>query len=175
MARCATCGNMIVFGGVSWDDQRFCKDECMQTAVTASYAEDIPEDIVQQHAMTLRNDPCPVCGGDGPNDFHSSWSVVSLFVFTLHNKKQIFGCNWCGSKHKVKYFIVTGVCGWWGFPWGFLITPLLEVANVLGFFYGVPVEPSEELKQLALTQITEELRRRVEEDDGERDGDWPDD
>ncbi len=166
MAKCESCGTLM-FGGKSWNGMRFCSEACMQMAVTASYAEDIPEDIVMQHAMTLRESPCPVCGRAGPNDFHSAWSVFSFFIMTMHSKKEIFGCQSCGMKHKLKYFFFTGICGWWGIPWGFLMTPFFEFANLLGLFRRVPIGPSEELKQFALTQISEELRRRVEEDEDE--------
>ena len=167
MATCKSCGTMVVFGGKSWNGMRFCSEDCLQTAVTASYAEDIPEDIVLQHAMTIREGPCPVCGGAGPNDFHSVWSVFSIFVMTMHSKKQLFGCQSCGTKFKLKYFISTGIFGWWGIPWGLLITPFLELSNLFGLLRGVPVGPSEELKQMALMQISAELRRRVEADEEE--------
>lgn len=166
MARCGNCGTIVLFGGHSWNEIPFCREECRQAAITASYAEDIPNDIVMLQAMTLRDGDCPICGHPGPNDFHSAWSVISLVIFTFHSKKQIFGCNWCGFFHKLRYTVSTGLLGWWGFPWGFLITPLLEIANLLAFARGVPADgPSEELKEMALQQITEELRRRVEDED----------
>ena len=166
MKRCDNCGTVVMFGGERWGGRRFCCEACVQTAITSSYSEDIPEDIVMQHAMTLREGPCPQCGGEGPNDFHSAWSVFSFLIMTFHAKKEIFGCRWCGLKHKMTYFVFTGLFGWWGIPWGLLMTPFFEIANLFGMLRGVPADgPSEELKQLALTQLSEELRRRVEDDD----------
>ena len=167
MARCDTCGNMVVFGGEHWNGMDFCSEECLQVAVTASQAEGVPEDVVLQRATALRNERCPWCGGEGPNDIHSTWSIASLLIITYRSKKEMFGCSSCGFKHKIKYFLFTGLCGWWGIPWGILMTPYFEVLNLIGLFRGMPSGPSEELKEFALKQIAKELRHRGKDEDFE--------
>jgi hypothetical protein len=39
--------------------------------------------------------------------------------------------------------------GWWGFPWGLLVTPVQVVSNLVGYFGGAKsTEPSKELYRL---------------------------
>ncbi len=165
MARCDTCGNMVVFGGEHWNGMDFCSEECLQVAVTASSREGIPDDVVLQRAMEFRNRPCPRCGGEGPNDVHSAWSIYSLLIVTHRAKKETIACSKCGIKHKLKYFLFTGLCGWWGIPFGILMTPFFEFVNLLGLFRGVPDAPSDALKEFAMKQIAKELRRRNKKKD----------
>jgi hypothetical protein len=46
--------------------------------------------------------------------------------------------------------MISAVFGWWGFPWGIIITPVQVARNTWGIFSGPdPSRPSEALARIA--------------------------
>jgi hypothetical protein len=45
-------------------------------------------------------------------------------------------------------------CGWWGFPWGLILTPVQITRNIAGMYKGPdPSKPSDTLRKLVLVNI----------------------
>jgi hypothetical protein len=52
---------------------------------------------------------------------------------------------------------VSLLLGWWGFPWGVLVTPLQLGRNVIGFFsVPEPTSPSPALENMLRLQLAAE-------------------
>jgi hypothetical protein len=53
------------------------------------------------------------------------------------------------------------VLGWWGFPWGLLVTPVQVVRNIAGMVSGPdPGRPSERLETIVRGVIAEQAMRQ---------------
>lgn len=163
MAQCSNCGTMILFGGERFGDLRFCNLNCLRTSVMFNYSKEIPPEIVAQRAMQIREGSCPNCNGSGPVDLHFGHTIISVLVMTQWNTKPLLGCRSCGLTHQLKSCVFCLFCGWWGFPWGLLGTPIQITRNLAAMFRGVPAEPSPELRQSALAELGAELDRKTAE------------
>jgi DnaJ domain len=58
--------------------------------------------------------------------------VVSLVVITTTKPKSEIYCRDCASKAAFRASAISAACGWWGFPWGPLLTIKEIVRNALG-------------------------------------------
>ncbi|MDR0521359.1 MAG: hypothetical protein LBH00_05850, partial [Planctomycetaceae bacterium] len=60
----------------------------------------------------------------------------------------------CAASAKWKNLFLTGLFGWWGFPWGLFITPLYIGKNLYGLMFPTPSEqPSAELREHVRTNL----------------------
>jgi hypothetical protein len=93
-------------------------------------------------------------GGPGPIDLHVTHRVWSVLVLTRWETRPELSCRPCASKRRTGNLLVSLVAGWWGFPWGSIITPIQIARNVLGHFRGPdPNIPSQALRNLIRTRI----------------------
>lgn len=147
MARCDYCGTTILFGGVKDDDLRFCNDNCHQQGILLAVTDQVPEDVISHQVMEVHQGLCPQCGGPGPIDAHTSYTVWSALVITRWQSNLRVCCHSCGIKSKIRATVVSGLLGWWGFPWGLIITPIQLLRNILGLFSSPdPRVPSMQLE-----------------------------
>jgi hypothetical protein len=52
----------------------------------------------------------------------------------------------------------SSVLGWWGFPWGLLVTPVQIARNIVGLFATPdPASPSRALTDLVRRQLAEQM------------------
>jgi hypothetical protein len=154
---------MILFGGERVGDLRFCNATCLGKSVMVDYGREIPPEIVAQRALQIRESSCPRCNGSGPIDLQVGHTIISVLVMTQWNSKAILGCRSCGLTHQIKSIFICLLCGWWGFPWGLIGTPIQMIRNLAAAFSGIPSEPSAELRQLALADLGAELDRKTAE------------
>ncbi len=149
MARCDVCGTTILFGGKREGEYRFCSENCHVQAVVLEQADQVPEDEVVQNLKAIHEGPCPRCGGEGPVDVHTSYRVWSALVMTSWNSKPEVCCHGCGRKSKLVGTVSSLVLGWWGFPFGLLITPVQVLRNLGGLMSSPdPLRPSDQLEKL---------------------------
>jgi DNA-directed RNA polymerase subunit RPC12/RpoP len=132
MAQCDYCGSTILFGGVSDNDLRFCNDKCHQQGYLLAVADQVPSDVMSKQVAEVHQGDCPKCGGPGPIDVHTSYIVWSAFVITSWQSRPQVCCRACGIKSKLGCAAVSGVAGWWGFPWGLIFTPIQLFRNIYG-------------------------------------------
>ncbi|WP_082462759.1 J domain-containing protein [Sphingobium sp. Leaf26] len=60
------------------------------------------------------------------------WRVISVVLATTRTPVQGIFCSTCAAKESLKSTAITGLLGWWGFPWGPIWTVLEGVKNLFG-------------------------------------------
>ncbi len=161
MAACAYCGTTILFGGIKDDDLRFCNDECFENGYALVIARSVSDNVVKREANKIYNGACPKCQGIGPVDVHVSHRVYSVLLYSSWSSIPNICCRSCGLKSQASNALFSLFCGWWGFPYGLIMTPIQIVRNIFGM--ARPPEefaPSEKLENLVridlATQYIEE-------------------
>jgi len=150
MASCGYCGTTILFGGARIGDQRFCSARCAENGRVLAASRQVPESLVQQELWRLHQGNCPRCGSNGPVDVHTNFKVWSALVLTRWSSIQLVGCRRCGRNGQLGAILFCAVLGWWGFPWGLIITPVQIVRNLTALMGGPdPQKPSAQLESLA--------------------------
>ena len=148
MATCAACGTSILFGGVKDGDLRFCNGKCQAKGHLVRIARSIPPDVIAQQTSTIYHGQCPKCHGPGPVDVHTSYRIWSALILTSWQSRPHISCKSCGRKSQIGDAFFSLVFGWWGFPWGLVITPVQIGRNVAGLFSRRGEhQPSKELER----------------------------
>lgn len=131
MAACAVCNKTILFGGERQGDLRFCSKRCAVQGHQFQLAATIPDDQVRAEADAIRRAPCPRCSRrNGPVDLHLSHRIYSALVFTKWWTTPVVSCRPCANRRRALDLLFSLAFGWWGFPWGLLVTPVQVVRNV---------------------------------------------
>jgi hypothetical protein len=160
MSKCAYCGATIVFGGSRVGDQRYCNSTCAQRGALLALSRQMPESVINQQVLTVHQGHCPQCGGSGPIDVHTSYKVYSFLVITRWMNTPQISCRPCGVKKQMTGLAISLVLGWWGFPWGLIMTPVQIVRNLSGAFSGPdPIRPSDQLERLVRVNIARKSLR----------------
>jgi hypothetical protein len=134
MKKCSSCNKRIAVGGAVFGDEIFCGDKCQKAGLLAATEDLIPEDIVNQEVGFIHHGSCPKCGGEGPNDLQKHYKIWSVIILTFQNEIPEICCRKCGVKKKLGGLFFSGLFGWWGFPVGVLLTPVLVILNLVGLF-----------------------------------------
>ena len=126
-------GAFILFGGVRDNGFRFCNAKCQQKASWLQISKEMPPDIVDKHVGEIHRGLCPKCQGSGPIDIHTSYRICSLFLYKTSCRSQQHLCCRGLWKERIKLRMrqFLFLCGWWGFNWGFFVTPVLVVLNIV--------------------------------------------
>ncbi|HEX7813903.1 hypothetical protein [Dyella sp.] len=105
-------------------------------------------DPVRYHALAIRNGACPQCKRQGaPVDLHETHWIWSALVITRYGRKTRLCCRDCGRSNYLKALGSSTLLGWWGFPFGLLITPYKIVMNLVGYLRKDSGSPSPQLTQ----------------------------
>lgn len=155
MSKCDYCGTGILFGGVRDGSLSYCNDRCKQlglaSAVSFAVADD-PE--IQREVMSVYQGACPKCGGSGPVDVHVSHRVWSALLITSWASRPQLCCRSCGVKQKIGDIAFSAALGWWGIPWGPVMTPVQIGRNVVALARtSEPSCPSEQLQKLVKIRL----------------------
>jgi len=162
MAACGACGTTILFGGVNDDGTRFCNAKCHAQAELVFAARHIPPDLVRREAETVHRGMCPKCEGPGPVDVHTSHQVWSLLLLTSWKSTPQIACRRCGVKSQVGDALFSFFLGWWGFPWGLVVTPVQITRNVLAMFRKPAPGPSADLERIVGLEIASQSIRNAQ-------------
>ena len=154
MASCNACGTTILFGGKKEGSYRFCNDKCLSNGQVLFVADQIPDDVLQKYAREIHQGPCPSCKGAGPVDVHMSHFIWSALVLTSWSSTPNLSCRSCGVKSQAIGATLSTLLGWWGFPWGIIMTPVQIIKNIFGMIKKPdPARPSAQLMQQARMMI----------------------
>ena len=129
MATCANCKTIFFLGGVTDATERFCSDRCQSQGRLLRLSTLIPPSAVQAMTEQVRHGTCPDCGGAGPVEAfvsHRVWSAVFKTQWTTH---QHVCCRPCATRKQLTAMGYSALLGWWGIPWGLLITPIQILRN----------------------------------------------
>jgi hypothetical protein len=154
MAKCDYCGSTIIFGGKRRGELRFCNDTCSGRGALLQISRQVPENTVNEAVLRAHQGLCPKCGGAGPVDVHVHHQVWSALVLTSWKSSPQISCRSCGVKSQLGGSAFSLVLGWWGFPWGLLVTPIQIGRNVFGMLHGPdPLKPSAKLEKAVRMNI----------------------
>jgi hypothetical protein len=149
VAKCGACGTTVLFGGVKDADARFCNAQCHAKGALLSLARQLPPDVIKQHAWSIYHGSCPKCQGPGPVDVHTAYQVWSALIVTHWQSSPQISCKRCGVKRQLGNAAVSLLFGWWGFPWGLIMTPVQVGRNIYGALrHGTSEGPSENLERV---------------------------
>ncbi|WP_300668302.1 hypothetical protein [Desulfoluna sp.] len=158
MARCACCGKMFFFGGVRDQGVRFCNETCQARGYVETLAKEVPQELVSRRVDDIHQGACPLCQGRGPVDLHTSYRIYSLLLFTSWESVPHVCCRSCGMKRQVGNMMFSLVLGWWGFPFGLVMTPVQVLRNLKALVMGPDARvPSQKLEQVVRLSLAEEF------------------
>jgi hypothetical protein len=132
MATCDACGSTILFGGKRDANGRFCNAKCQARGGLLAVARQVPDATVREQVWKTHQGMCPKCKGPGPVDVHVSHKIWSAVFLTKWTSTPQISCRSCGRKSQWGGLAFSTVLGWWGFPWGLIITPIQIGRNLVG-------------------------------------------
>lgn len=159
---CPTCGLSVLFGGVKDGDQKYCSKKCYEADEVNRIALQIQQDDVISLTNKIRNGKCPVCQGHGPIDVHKSYFVYSVIIYTRYKTKEHIMCRECARKKQLSDLLLSFLFGWWGIPFGILITPVQITKTIFALFNNPgQIEPTElmtkRIRQILAAKKMEEI------------------
>lgn len=157
MKKCDQCGATILLGPVREGRHQFCSPKCRDAGVVRVASAELPDDFVYEKAWEIHQGPCPKCGGAGPVDVHVSHRVMSMVVMSSFKSQPEICCRRCGRNARGKAMFVSGLFGWWGFPFGLFGTPVQIFRNLGGMFSSSPTEPSPALVEMVRAGLASQL------------------
>lgn len=162
MAKCGYCRSMIIAGGVRDSDQRFCNDRCHQSGVLVALSNELDPSEVRSAITTVHQGTCPSCGGPGPVDVATSYKIWSALLLTSWNSSPEISCRSCGRKRQIQGLLFSAALGWWGIPWGLIITPVQIARNIRGLLQSYdPYQPSPQLEIAVRLALGSELAHQA--------------
>lgn len=154
MPKCDYCGSSIFMGGVRAGNQRFCNRKCAQNAYILSASQNISQADLDRQVEEVWRGNCPQCRGLGPVDVHKFHQVWSALVLTRWSSRQQLSCRSCATKKQLSATLLSLAFGWWGIPWGLVLTPVQMTRNIVGMLSGPnSSQPSPELRRAIQVQI----------------------
>lgn len=160
MAACSACNTTILFGGVTDGADRYCNAECHGQGFLVRAASQIPGFVLQRETDAVYRGSCPRCQGPGPVDVHNSYRVWSALLMTSWRTSPHVSCRGCGVKSQIFDTIFSLALGWWGFPWGFIMTPVQVVRNIVAMTRSTPPTPSPELRRVVSIMLAASSMRQ---------------
>lgn len=162
MAKCGYCGSVIVAGGLRDGDQRFCNDRCHENGMLVALSHQLDPSDVRSAIAEVHQGACPCCGGSGPVDVTTSYKIWSAILVTSWSSSPEISCRSCGRKRQIKDLLVSTVAGWWGIPWGLIITPVQIARNIRGLFVVYdPYQPSAQLESAVRIMLASEFAHQA--------------
>jgi hypothetical protein len=158
MASCDYCGTTILFEGRKAGGQRFCNERCHQAGALFALSQRLPQHLIQQRVWELHQGLCPKCHGSGPVDVHTSYRVWSALIMTSWANRPHVSCRSCGRKAQLADATFSLVLGWWGMPWGLIMTPVQVGRNVIGMVKSQDTtRPSAHLEKLLRLELAAQV------------------
>ena len=158
MEKCSYCGSSILMGGVRNGGQRFCNNKCANNAYVLSASQTVPRDVLEQKVEEAWRGNCPKCGSPGPVDVHKFHQIWSALVLTRWTTSSQVSCKSCATKRQAGALAMSMVLGWWGVPWGLILTPVQVTRNIIEMSGGPSsAAPSPALRKLMQVHIGSQI------------------
>jgi len=153
--KCGYCGTSIIIGGVRGPaGERYCNQRCAQSAYILSVTKNVSEADLERKVEETWRGNCPKCRGLGPVDVHKAYEVWSALVLTRWSTQAQISCRSCATKRQLGGIAFSLVAGWWGFPWGLILTPVQVTRNLVAMSRGPDhSKPSANLRKTVLVNL----------------------
>jgi hypothetical protein len=116
--------------------------------------ESLPDSVIAPRVWEIHAGRCPVCSGPGPVDVRYSYRVWSGLIVTNWYTRTHLCCRSCGNKARALDAAFTFFLGWWGFPWGLIMTPIYFGRNILAIVrQEESTAPSDDLARVVRYQV----------------------
>lgn len=129
MAVCDYCGTTYRGGAAVHGNLRFCTHQCRDRGRILELLDEFAPKVIDAEIQKLRTGPCEECGAQANIDIHKSYRVHSVVIWTQWRSLSHLCCQSCGRKHQWKAIGYSGTLGWWGLPFGPIITPIQIARN----------------------------------------------
>lgn len=156
MPRCAYCNTSILFRGTRDGRLQYCDELCQQRGAQLSEASEMVGDSFESYLHAVHRGNCPKCGGHGPVNTQLSYVAWSALVITLWRTRVELCCKSCGNRERVFAIFQTLLLGWWGLPWGVLITPVQVCRNIGGMFASPGRRPSKLMRRIVKSGLVKQ-------------------
>lgn len=159
MAICDNCSKKFNLFGVHENGYSFCSANCRDRAraVLKSLDAVAPAEI-ESYIERARAGPCATCGGPGPVDLRRSYRVYSMILLTSWSTQNHFVCRACARKEQLKSLGFSTLLGWWGFPFGLIVTPIQIVRNIAALAGGAdPGKASQRLQNILKLNLARKI------------------
>jgi hypothetical protein len=167
MASCGYCRSTIIAGGVKDGQARYCNEKCYQRGKLVALSGHFSPEEVREAVQQVHRGLCPKCGGSGPVDVSVAHKVWSAGIITSWSSTPQVSCRSCGRKGQAGGLVFSFVLGWWGIPWGFIMTPVQLARNITGLMRDFdPYQPSPQLEDAVRLSMAAELVERTSAADG---------
>jgi hypothetical protein len=159
MAVCDFCSKQVGLFGVRDNGYSFCSANCRDRARQLLNSLDgIPPQEIQSYIDRARAGPCSGCGGPGPVDLYQSYRVYSFVVLTRWTTHNHFVCRSCARKQQLKSIGISALCGWWGIPFGLILTPVQIIRNIAALAGGAD---SQRLRNILKINLARQITARA--------------
>jgi hypothetical protein len=153
MASCAYCDSFILFGGKTDSTGYYCSERCQKAGILLALGAQVPRQELERLANEVHHANCPRCGSLGPVDVHKAHQVWSAIFLTSWSSKPELSCKSCATRRQLSAILFSGLFGWWGLPWGLVMTPVQIARNLAAMAGGPkPGEPSALLQKFVRLQ-----------------------
>src|ERR1051326_9155054 len=112
------------------------QQKCSQNAYVLNLSKTVPNDVLERKVEEVWRGNCPKCTGLGPVDVHRTYEVWSALVLTRWTTQAHVSCKSFATKKQLGSAALSLVLGWWGFPWGLILTPVQVTRNIIGMSRG---------------------------------------
>jgi hypothetical protein len=125
---------------------------------------DIPAHEIVQYARAIKASSCPRCRrNDSGIEVRRSYRVWSALVLTRWETRTALCCRMCSEEENWKALIFSFGLGWWGFPFGLIVTPFQIIRNILAIARkDVATEPSMDLLNVAKQNLLAQRQHEIE-------------
>lgn len=158
MAKCGYCNSTVLIAGAKEGEQRFCNEQCRQRGLLMAISKEVPLEQIEQAVREVHQGQCPQCGGQGPVDVSTAYKIWSAVLLTSWKSDLQICCRSCGRKRQAYGLLTSLLAGWWGIPWGLVMTPVQIGRNIVGMTRSYDAyQPSPELENVVRLAIASRL------------------
>jgi hypothetical protein len=118
---------------------------------------DVPAAEVEVFIENFRKGFCPSCNKFCELDIHRSFRVHSILVYTKWSTQSELSCRECARKRQRSDLQYCIAMGWWGLPFGPVITFVQIIRNVVALRRGDT--PSSDICRAARLALAEHVAR----------------
>lgn len=152
MTKCQQCHSRILFSPTHANGFVFCSASCSSAYLPTRVP--IPDAVLAQRVTEVYNASCGRCGRTGPVDAQVSHWVWSAVLFTRWGSTITVSCRTCARVTVGLRLLVSLLVGWWGCPWGLIVTPVQVARNIAALFSNSGANgPSPLLRDLVRAEL----------------------